>query len=55
MQHDLLFVKYTLERSLKGKIWGITLGEKKGKDIFSVCVNKYFLSVLTVRPPRPYI
>ena len=30
-------------------------GKKEGKDIFSVCVNKYFLFVLTVRLPRPYI
>ena len=30
-------------------------GKKKGKDIFSVCVNKYFLFVLAVRLPRPYI
>ena len=30
-------------------------GKKKVKDIFSVCVNKYFLFVLTVRLPRPYI
>ena len=30
-------------------------GYGPGKDIFSVCVNKYFLFVLTVRLPRPYI
>ena len=30
--HDLLFGKYTIERSLKGKIWRITFGKKEGKQ-----------------------
>ena len=37
---DLLFGKYTRERSLQGKpMWNYFGEKKKGKDMFSVCVN----------------
>ena len=44
---NFCFGKFTLERPLHGKLCVISLGRERKE-------RRYFLSVLTMRPPRPY-
>ena len=47
LYRNYCFPKYTLERSLHGKLCVISLGRKRKE-------RRYFLSVLPIRHPRPY-